>query len=84
MTRNDVLTMVVNNVKEVVPQFQGTETELNKPYRELNIKSLDLVEIVTRIIREMQVKIPVAEFAKISTTSGLVDYLFKVKNESQM
>ncbi|HOV85960.1 MAG TPA: phosphopantetheine-binding protein [Syntrophobacteraceae bacterium] len=83
MTRDDVLAMVIRNVKEVVPTFQGTETDLNKSYRDLGVKSLDLVEIMTGIIRDMQMKIPIAEFAKISTINGLVDYLFKVKSELQ-
>lgn len=77
MTRDDVLAVVVKNVKEIVPELEKTGFDPNKNYRELDITSLDLVEIVTGTMRELKVKIPINELTSVKTTNDLVDKLFK-------
>ena len=77
MTRDEVLAVVVKNVKEIVPELEKTGFDPDKNYRELDITSLDLVEIVTGTMRELKVKIPINELTKVKTTNDLVDKLFK-------
>ncbi len=77
MTRDEVLAVVVKNVKEIVPELEKAGVDLNKTYRELDINSLDLVEIVTGTMRELKAKIPINELTTVKTTNDLVDKLFK-------
>lgn len=77
MTRDEVLTAVMKNVKELVPELETAGVDLNKTYRELDINSLDLVEIVTGTMRELKIKIPINELTTVKTPNNLVDLLFK-------
>jgi acyl carrier protein len=83
MTRDEVLSIVIKNIQEIVPELEKVEVDLNKSYRELDINSLDLVEIVTGTMRELKIKIPINELTKVKNTNGLVDILFKVVSESK-
>lgn len=77
MTRDEVLAVVIKNVKEMLPDLEKVGVDLNKTYRELDINSLDLVEIVTGTMRELKIKIPINELTTVKTTNNLVDLLFK-------
>jgi polyketide biosynthesis acyl carrier protein len=77
MTREEVLAVVVKNIKAVIPELEKG-VDLNKSNRELDINSLDLVEIITATQRDLKVKIPINELATVQTTNALVDKLFKV------
>ncbi len=82
MTRDDVMAVVIKNVKEIVPELETADVDLNKTYRELDVNSLDLVEIVTGTMRELKVKIPINELTTVKTTNNLVDLLFKAVSAS--
>ena len=77
MTRDEVLAVIIKNVKEIAPELEKAGVDLNKTYRELDINSLDLVEIITGTMRELKVKIPINELTTVKTTNDLVDKLFK-------
>jgi acyl carrier protein len=83
MTRDEVTAIVCKNIKEIVPELEKVEVDLNKSYRELDINSLDLVEIVTGTMRELKIKIPINELTKVKNTNGLIDILFKVASQSK-
>lgn len=80
MKRDEVLSIVVKNIKEIIPEMKDEEIDMNKSYRELDINSLDLVEIVSASMNELKIKIPMNELANIKNTGGLVDVIFKVVN----
>ncbi|MHB8067838.1 MAG: phosphopantetheine-binding protein [Desulfobaccales bacterium] len=71
------MAVVIKNVKEMLPDLEKVGVDLNKTYRELDINSLDLVEIVTGTMRELKVKVPINELTTVKTTNDLVDKLFK-------
>jgi acyl carrier protein len=82
MTREEVLAVVLKNVKEIVPELEKVGVDLKKTYRELDINSLDLVEIVTTTMRELKIKIPVNKLTTLKTTNDLVDKLFEVISQA--
>ena len=46
--------------------------------KDLGANSLDIVEVVSRSMRELKVKVPRAELAKLTNIDGLVDLLYEV------
>ncbi len=80
MTREEVLAVVLKNLKDVIPDLNPAELDLNKNYSDYDINSLDLVQIITATMRELQVKIPINELANVKCTNALVDTLHKVIN----
>jgi hypothetical protein len=46
--------------------------------RDYRVNSLDVVEIVSRSMRELKVKVPRAELRKLSNIDGLVDLLYRM------
>jgi acyl carrier protein len=82
MTRDEVLAVVVKNVKEIVPELEKRGIDLNKTYRELDVNSLDLVEVVTTSMRELKIKIPINELITVKTINDLVDKLFKAISQA--
>ncbi len=77
MKRDDVLALVVKKVKETVPELRAAEIDPGKSYKDLGIKSLDLVDIATATMREVKVKIPPAQLSKVNNINGMVDLLLK-------
>jgi acyl carrier protein len=83
MTRNELMAVVIKIVTETVPELKTEDIDPNKSYRELDINSLDMVEIVNAAMRSTDVKVPVRELTKTNTINGLVDLLWRVSNESK-
>jgi len=50
----------------------------DKSMKELGANSLDIVEVVSRSMRELKVKVPRSELATLTNVNGLVDLLSKV------
>jgi acyl carrier protein len=48
--------------------------------KELGANSLDIVEIVSRTMRELKVKIPRSELNSLANMDGLIDLLLKAGN----
>jgi acyl carrier protein len=51
--------------------------------KELGVNSLDIIEIVSLSMRELKVKVPRAELAKLKNIGGLVDLLHNVASQGQ-
>jgi acyl carrier protein len=77
MKREEVLEMVMKNIKEAVPSLAKKKIDLEMTYEKLGINSLDVSEIVSRVTREMKVKVARTELAKLTTVNQLVDALYK-------
>jgi acyl carrier protein len=46
--------------------------------KDLGANSLDIVEVVSRTMRELKIKVPRAELSKLDDIDGLVDLLHEV------
>ena len=81
MTRDDVLKVVVKHLVDGVEGLDATNIDPAKSMKELGANSLDIVEVVSRSMRELKVKVPRAELSKLTNLDGLVDLLYKVVTE---
>lgn len=57
------------------------DIDIKKSFNEYGINSLDIVEIVSRSMRELRIKIPRTELSNIKNIGGLVDTLYNYAEE---
>ena len=77
MTREHVLTVVKKHLIEAVDGLDEKTIEPTRSMKDLGANSLDIVEVVSRSMRELKVKVPRSELAKLTNIEGLVDTLHK-------
>lgn len=77
MKREEVMELVLKNIKTTVPSLAKKNIDPDASYAELGISSLDIAEIVSKTTRELNVKVPRTELAKLTTASQLVDIVCK-------
>lgn len=82
MDRQQVLDVVVKHIRLNVDGLEGREIDPSKAMAELGASSLDIVEIVSSSMREIGVRIPRTELAKLKNLGELVDLLTRVKNQN--
>ena len=77
MTREQVLEVVKKYIADAVDDVDVSKLEPAKSMRDYGINSLDIVEVVSRSMRELKVKVPRSELNKLENIDGLVDMLHK-------
>jgi len=79
MNREELLGLLVNNLKKAVPEFAAENLDTSKTYKELGVSSLELVEVVTRTTKELRLTLPFQELAKVRTTDDLADVILRLQ-----
>lgn len=82
MTRDHVLSVVTKHLVDAVDGLTPEAIDPQKSMKELGANSLDIVEVVSSSMRELRIKIPRSELAKLTNLDGLVDLLVRTANES--
>lgn len=77
MTRDDVLVVVRKHVLTALDDLQPEGFDPAKSMKDLGANSLDIVEVVSRSMRELKVKVPRAELSKLTNIDELVDLLYE-------
>jgi acyl carrier protein len=75
MTREQVLSVVKKHLLEGVDGLEDAQIDTTKSMKDLGANSLDIVEVVSRSMRELKIKVPRTELAKLTNVDGLVDML---------
>jgi len=78
MNREHILATVTKYLVDAVDELAGTEIDTSLSMKDMGANSLDIVEVVSRTMRELKIKVPRAELAKLSNVDGLVDLLYDV------
>ena len=81
MKREDIADVIRKRAVEIVPGLDQATVDFSRSLRDQGASSLDVVELVSVTMRELKVKIPRNELAKISTLDGLVDLFFKIASD---
>ena len=82
MNREQIIDLIRKQAAEIVPGLDPATVDLNKSLTDYGASSLDLVELVSVMTRQLKVKIPRAELAKISNLNGLIDLLEHAGSQS--
>lgn len=81
VTREHVYAVVTKHLLETIDDLHEDQIDPVRSMKDLGANSLDIVEVVSLSMRELKVKVPRGELAKLSNLDGLVDLLYTVANE---
>lgn len=81
MTQEHVLSVVKKHLMEAVDGLDESKIDPTRSMKDLGANSLDIVEVVSRSMRELKVKVPRSELSKLTNISGLVETLHKAALE---
>ena len=78
MDRQFILSVVTRHLLDAVDDLDPAQLDTTMSMKDLGANSLDIVEVVSRSMRELKIKVPRSELARLSNIDGLVDLLFEV------
>jgi acyl carrier protein len=78
MNRDQVRGVVLKHITSTVEGLQSVQIDPVRSLKDYGVNSLDMVEIVSRCMRELKVKVPRAELRKLTNINGLIDLLHQV------
>lgn len=78
LTKTDVLNAIQNNMRLVMEEFDTFEPHLSMLDHGAN--SLELVEIVSRTMRELSVKVPRVRLNRVTNIDELADEFVRAAN----
>jgi acyl carrier protein len=73
MTRDEIVGLIRKQAVATVPSLDAAKVDFSRSLRDQGASSLDVVELVSALMRQLRVKVPRAQLAKISTLDGLAD-----------
>ena len=73
MTQDEIWGVIKKHLADAVDDLDVNSIDTSKSMKDYGANSLDLVEVVSRSMRELKVKIPRAELNKITNIDGLID-----------
>lgn len=73
MTRSQMFEVVRANIERIVEEAAGHEITENTSMVDLGADSLQIVEVVSRSIKELRLKVPRTELANARTVKDLLD-----------
>ena len=82
MKRNEIFEVIKSNMVVVLPNVDCDQIELDGKMSDYGADSLQIVEIVSRSMREMRIRIPRTELVKAQNLHDLVD-LFAITGKTQ-
>ena len=82
MTKEQIFAVVKKHMLQTVDGLIDSDIALSKSMKNLGANSLDIVEVVSLSMREIKVKVPRSELAKLTDIGGLVDLLHTVSLEA--
>lgn len=83
MTKDQVKEVVLRVLGQIAPEADLSQIKANLRIRDqLDIDSMDLLNFVIGLHKELKVEIPEADYPKLATLDGCIDYL-AVRQEPQ-
>lgn len=76
MTRDEIKSVVLRVLGRIVPEADMQQLKPDQRLRDqLDIDSMDLLNFVVSLHKELNVEIPEADYSKLATLNGCIDYL---------
>ena len=83
MNRDEVMEIVKEYIADAVEDIDVENLDTSQSMRDHGLNSLDIVEVVSRSMRTMRVKVPRSQLNKLENIDGLVDMLFQAAAEKE-
>ena len=81
MTKNEIVEVIKQNIVENLDDVTAEEIETEKSMKDYGANSLDMIEVVSCSMRELNIKIPRAELADIQNIDELADKFLQYVDE---
>ncbi|MEM7346574.1 MAG: acyl carrier protein [Chloroflexota bacterium] len=81
MTQEDVFDVVKKNIRDVLYELEGQDIPLEASLKDLGANSIDRADIAVQCVEDLQIKIPMVEFANVKNIEDLVKLLTRKVNE---
>jgi polyketide biosynthesis acyl carrier protein len=78
VTREHIYSVVIKHLVDAVDDLDIATIDPAMSMKDMGANSLDIVEVVSRTMRELKIKVPRSELSKLSNLDGLVDLLYQV------
>jgi len=76
MIKDEIRATVLRLLGEIAPEADPSDLRPDLPLRDqLDIDSMDFLNLVIALDKELQVEVPEADYRKLATLDGLVAYL---------
>ena len=83
MDRNHIQTVVIKHLGDSVDGLDPDNVDTSKSMKDLGANSLDIVEVVSCSMRELKIKVPRSQLAKLENIDQLVELLHTVGSEKK-
>jgi len=83
MNRNHIRSVVIKHLDDSVDGLDVDNVDTSRSMKDLGANSLDIVEVVSCSMRELKIKIPRSQLAKLENIDQLVDLLHTVGTEKK-
>lgn len=75
MTREEITTTLFMNIAKTLPDVETDKIDPSRTMKELGANSLDMVEIVSRTMRQLKVKVSRSELNSAENIGALIDLI---------
>jgi acyl carrier protein len=76
MTKDEIREIVLHALGQIAPEADMSQIKPNLRLRDqLDMDSMDLLNFVVGLHKELHVEIPEADYPRLATLNGCVDYL---------
>ena len=83
MDKNQVISVIKKNILKNLEDIKEGDIDPQKSMKDYGANSLDIIEVVSCSMRELQIKIPRSELADIKTIDELADKFVKHMGQGQ-
>ena len=80
MTRETIIETLKKNISETLDDVDTSSLDTRLTMKDIGANSLDIVEIVSRTMRQLKVKIPRSELNKLENIDALIDLIYESAN----
>lgn len=81
MTRDEILAVLKSNLYALAPEMEKKDILKVTTIKELGLDSLEIIEIISRSMKQLQIKVPRPELMQIQSFEQLLDIFEKYANQ---
>ncbi|MCW3465909.1 phosphopantetheine-binding protein [Chitinophaga nivalis] len=75
--RNEVITLIKENLVEIIPELKATPIELDETFVNLGANSVDRGELITLTLERLNLEVSRIEFVSAQTINELADLIIE-------
>ncbi len=83
MTREEIFAVIKANIQEIIPGARGKEILESNSMRDFGADSLEVVEVVSRSMKQLRIKVPRSELLEVRDLKGLLDVFEKAAAQTR-